>query len=145
MKVQFVPRHFVPGIKFTPVRQRVSEYIASNIGPFSETFHGNCVIKGVAAIEHTPYNEVRARFKTFTRKGVTYSEVYSYLNSYMGYQRVASTAATVTTFAKANPRGRFILLVKAHLVTVIDGVIMDDHRSERMRINSVYKWVGPVK
>lgn len=145
MKVQFVPRHFVPGVKFTPVRKRVSEYIASNIGPFSETFRGNCVIKGVAAIEHTPYDEVRARFRTFTRRGVTYGEVYTYLNNSMGYRRVASTASSVMSFAKANPRGRFVLLVRAHLLTVIDGVIMDDFGSERMRVKSVYRWEGPVK
>jgi hypothetical protein len=145
MKVQFVPRHFVPGVKFTPVRKRVSEYIASNIGPFSETLSGNCVIKGVTAVEHTPYDEVRVRFKTFTRKGVTYGEVYSYLNNSMGYRRVAHLASTVMGFAKANPRGRFVILVKGHLVTVIDGVIMDDYGSERMRVKSVYRWDGPVK
>jgi hypothetical protein len=145
MKVQFVPRHFVPGVKFTPVRQRVSEYIASNIGPFSETISGNCVIKGVSAVEHTPYNEVRVRFRTFNRKGVTYSEVYSYLSNKVGYHRVAHKASTVMGFAKANPRGRFVILVRGHLTTVIDGVIMDDYGSERMRVKAVYKWYGPVK
>lgn len=142
MKVQFVPRHFVPGVKFTPVRQRVSEYIASNIGPFSETFRGNCVIKGVAAIEHTPYDEVRARFRTFTRRGVTYSEIYTYFNDKVGYKHIGQSHPTVMSFAKANPKGRFVILVRGHLTSVIDGVIMDDIPSERTRIKDVWKWEG---
>jgi hypothetical protein len=144
MKVQFVPRHFVPGVKFTPVRQRVSEYIASTIAPFSDHHRNNCVIKGIAAVEQTPYDQIFYRFR-LGRRGVVSSEVYSYLNHSMGYRRITHNPSSVTGFAKGNPRGRFVLLVSKHLVTVIDGVIMDDVNSERMRVKAVWKWEGPVK
>jgi hypothetical protein len=144
MKVQIVPRHFVPGVKFIPVRQRVSEYIASTIAPFSDHHRNNCVIKGIAAVEQTPYDEILYRFR-LGRRGVVSSEVYSYLNHSMGYRRITHNPSSVTGFAKSNPRGRFVLLVSKHLVTVIDGVIMDDVNSERMRVKAVWKWEGPVK
>jgi hypothetical protein len=144
MIIRFVPRHFVPGIKFTPIRKRVSEYISSTIAPFHHHHRNNCVIKGIAAVEQTPYDEILYRFR-LGKKGVLISEVYQYLNHSMGYRWLGGIPSTVMGFAKANPRGRFVLLVSKHLVTVIDGVIMDDINSARMRVKSVWQWTGPVK
>lgn len=142
MTIQFVPRHFVPGIKFIPVRKRVSEYIASTTGPFQWN-KDDCVIKGIAAIEQAPYGEVLSRFRL--HRGVKLREVYRYLNTAPCYRWLAHKSSTVMGFAKANPRGRFVLLVSKHLVTVIDGVIMDDINSARMRVKSVWQWNGSVK
>lgn len=142
MIIRSIPRHFVPGIKFTPVRKRVSEYIASTIGPFQWN-KNNCVIKGIAAIEQAPYSEVLSRFRLC--RGVKISEVYRYLNTAPCYRWLDHKPSTVMGFAKANPKGRFVLLVSKHLVSVIDGVIMDDINSVRMRVVSVWRWDGVVK
>lgn len=158
MILRFVPRHFVPGKSNTkPTIKSVAAYIETNIGANNSGPHGgfvprgvgNCVIKAVSAVENIPYSEALTRFRTYKPRGGTkHWEVMRYFDGgerKVGgyYSRVVDgEVSTVMGVAKRYTSGKYMVLVRGHVVSVIDGVIMDDWNSSKRRVTRMWKWIG---
>ena len=151
MIIRFVPRHFVPGkSNDKPTIKSVAAYIEQNIGSSVPRGVGNCVIKSVSAVENMPYSEAVSIFQTYRPKGgVKHWEVMRYFD--MGdrklggyYSRVGDAweTKTVMGFAKRYSRGKYVVMVHGHLVSVIVGVIMDDWNSSKRRLIMAWQWIG---
>jgi hypothetical protein len=134
----------------------VSNYISKMTGSAPDASDtNNCVLKAISAVEAKPYSEVKPLFHTYGRGGTRTHEVVNYLNysrwnpnaggrvvPRFKYKRLdikTIPQRTVGSFAKANPVGKFVILVSRHCVSVVDGVILDDWNSSKRRILSLWK------
>ena len=109
----------------------------------------DCVKRSVALATGIPYREVEKGLNghkkvTGVKRFNDHPNPRGYMERVLGFPRVIvqkkadGTRDTVEDFAKAHPKGRYIVSVSGHWTACIDGIIYDTWDCSRERVLSYY-------
>lgn len=125
-----------------------TRFISANPRPEDLRESNDCTVRATSLAMNKPYLEVHKAYEKMGRKprqGVTVSTMNKTLQLITSSDRVMIRAfdePTFAQFAKANPKGRFIVTKRGHAVALIDGVWHDSHAScagARCRVKFYYE------
>lgn len=133
--------------------QGLSGYITTAVDPSLPYDRNNCVPKALTALTGESYKGVDDYLKARGRKkgkGTPRRASVAFLQE-RGFTQLASTSLAkrypggavrkmkVASFAKAFPKGKFIVYVRGHVVAVIDGQILDDWNSSSRVVKEAWQ------
>lgn len=123
-------------------------YLKSIGDPIDETDRNQCAVIATTVASGRSYSSVRNEYRQRGRmkgKGTLSSTIRNVLYKY-GFRRLqeynpyyAKENPTVLEFAKKYATGTYVLLVRGHALTVIDGEIYDNMTTKRARIWEAWK------
>jgi len=113
----------------------------------SEIDGNNCTVFAFAATCGISYNEAFHALKAagrILRKGACMTECMKklpkkYTDNFIDVSQ-GVTGISVGTFRKRYPEGRFLILIKQHALSIVDGVIHDHSLELRKLIKGVYQY-----
>lgn len=113
----------------------MKNFICANPRPDDLYEYNDCTVRSTSLALNKPYHDVH---KVYTekgrqpRRGSTVKIMEKVLQHFSNDDRVmirALAEPTFAQFAKANPKGKFIVVKRKHAVALIDGVWHDAHVS----------------
>lgn len=131
----------------------LSGYITSSVDPSLPYDRNNCVPKALTALTGESYKQVDDYLKARGRKkgkGTPHKASRSFLQE-RGFTQLPALSLTkryyggvvrkmkVASFAKAFPKGKFIVYVRSHAIAVIDGRILDDWNSSSRVVREAWQ------
>lgn len=131
----------------------LSGYITTAVDPSLPYDRNNCVPKALTALTGEPYKGVDDYLKARGRKkgkGTPRRASVAFLQE-RGFEQLAPPtllrryhggkfrSMKVASFAKAFPKGKFIVYVRGHAVAVIDGRILDDWNSSSRVVKEAWQ------
>jgi len=131
----------------------LSGYITTAVDPSLPLDRNNCVPKALTALTGEPYKQVDDYLKARGRKkgkGTPRKASVAFLQD-RGFTQLPTPSLTkryyggvvrkmkVASFAKAFPKGKFVVYVRGHVVAVIDGQILDDWNSSSRVVKDAWR------
>lgn len=131
----------------------LSGYITTAVDPSLPYDRNNCVPKALTALTGEPYKQVDDYLKARGRKkgkGTPHKASRAFLKE-RGFTQLPPTdllrryhggairSMKVASFAKAYPKGKFIVYVRAHAIAIIDGRILDDWNSSSRVVKEAWE------
>lgn len=108
-------------------------FICANPRPADLREINDCTVRATSLAMNKPYKEVHGFYELagrVWRRGATLETMNKALQSITKSDRVMIRSfeePTFAQFARANPKGRFIVVKRRHAVALIDGVWHDAH------------------
>jgi len=131
----------------------LSGYITTAVDPSLPYDRNNCVPKALTALTGEPYKQVDDYLKARGRKkgkGTPRKASVAFLKE-RGFEQLPPLTLLrryhggvvrkmkVASFAKAFPKGKFVVYVRGHVVAVIDGQILDDWNSSSRVVRDAWE------
>lgn len=131
----------------------LSGYITTAVDPSLPYDRNNCVPKALTALTGEPYKQVDDYLKARGRKkgkGTPHKASRSFLQD-RGFVQLPTPSLAkrypggvvrkmkVASFAKAFPKGKFVVYVRGHAVAVINGQILDDWNSSSRVVKEAWE------
>ncbi len=126
----------------------MKNFISANPRPTDLRESNDCTVRATSLAMNKPYLEIHTAYSVAGRKprrGVTIHTMNKALQWITKSNQVMVRVLdepTFAQFAKANPKGRFIVTKRGHAVALIDGVWHDAHASQagaRCRVKYFYE------
>lgn len=123
-------------------------FISANPRPSGLYESNDCTVRATSLAMNKPYLEIHKAYEKMGRKprnGVTVNTMNKTLQLITSSDRVMIRALeepTFAQFAKAHPKGRFIIVKRKHAVALIDGVWHDANEAcagSRCRVKFYYQ------
>lgn len=104
----------------------------------------DCTVRALTVVTGAPYENVHRALAVAgrkPRKGFCLEPFLSGDRVLAGtrFEKIEAKAATVSRFAKRFPRGKFVLIIRGHATTIVDGTVVDMRANPKSRIKAAFR------
>lgn len=101
----------------------------------------DCTVRAISLAEQKSWDKTYEELSYIAqREGVILDDV-NFIEDYLdkSYKRIPHYSKTISEFLEEYPRGRYLITMRGHITTVIDGVLYDTFDCQNKRIWCVWE------